>query len=77
MIGVAQTGRTSRQEKIMRTAIKYLAPWLAVAAIGGAMALAPIANADTDPATPYGTDPMSPALFGYHYADGPHVGVPF
>ena len=41
------------------------------------MALAPIPNADTDPATPYGTDPMSPALFGYHYADGPHVGVPF
>ena len=61
----------------MKTAIKYLAPWLAVAAIGGAIALAPIANADTDPNTPYGTDPMSPAIFGYHYANSPQVDVPF
>jgi hypothetical protein len=61
----------------MKTAIKYLAPWLAVAAIGGAIALAPIANADTDPNTPYGTDPMSPAIFGYHTANSPQVDVPF
>ena len=61
----------------MRTAIKYLALWLAAAAIGGAMALAPIANADTDPTTPYGTDPMSPSLFGYHYANSPQTDVPF
>ena len=50
----------------MKTAIKHLAPWLAVAAIGGAVALAPIANADTDPHTPYGTDPHSPYVLGFH-----------
>jgi len=61
----------------MKTAIKHLAPWLAVAAIGGAIALAPIASADTDPTTPYGTDPMSPAIFGYHTANSPQVDVPF
>jgi hypothetical protein len=61
----------------MKKAIKYLAPWLAVAAIGGAVALAPIASADTDPTTSYGTDPMSPAIFGYHYANLPQVDAPF
>ena len=77
----------------MKTTIKYVAPWLAAAAIGGAVALAPIASAathpahaataatasapDTDPATPYGTDPESPAIFGYHKWLGDNVGVPF
>jgi hypothetical protein len=78
MDDVAQNqGPTSRQEKIMKIAIKHLAPWLAVAAIGGAVALAPIASADTDPNTPYGTNPMSPAIFGYHTANSPQVDVPF
>jgi hypothetical protein len=78
MIDVAQNkGRPSRQEKTVKTAIKHLAPWLAVAAIGGAVALAPIASADTDPSTPYGTDPTSPAIFGYHTANSPQVDVPF
>jgi hypothetical protein len=78
MIGVAENqGPTSRPEKIMKTAIRHLAPWLAVAAIGGAVALAPIASADTDPSTPYGTGPMSPAIFGYHTANSPQVDVPF
>jgi hypothetical protein len=44
---------------------RYIAPWLAAAAIGGAIALAPIASADTDPLVPYGTDPHVPSL-GYH-----------
>jgi len=61
----------------MKTAFRRLAPWLAVAAIGGAVALAPIASADTDPTTPYGTNPMSPAIFGYHTANGPQMDVPF
>jgi hypothetical protein len=30
-------------------AIKFVAPWLAAAAIGGAVALAPVANAATHP----------------------------
>jgi hypothetical protein len=77
-------------------AIKYVAPWLAAAAIGAAIALAPTASAatnptpaahatarsapavtDSDPATPYGTDPESPAIFGYHTWLGDDVDVPF
>jgi hypothetical protein len=59
----------------MRTTFKYGVPWLVAAAIGGAIALAPIASADTDPQVPYGTDPyvpygpqtqQSPDVFGYH-----------
>jgi hypothetical protein len=50
----------------MKTAIKYLAPWLAVAGIGGAIAFAPIASADTDPIVPYGTNPHSPYVLGFH-----------
>jgi hypothetical protein len=53
----------------MTTTIKYLAPWLAAAAIGGTIALAPIAGAAAparatttvthhDPDT--GTDPLVP-----------------
>jgi hypothetical protein len=67
----------------MKTAIKYVAPWVAAAAIGGAIALAPIANADTDPTVPYGTDPVSPYIFGYHTsndvanADNSQVDSPF
>jgi hypothetical protein len=65
-------------------AIKYVAPWLAAAAIAGAVALAPIAgaatpsgpttatttdSAGTDPLVPFGTDPHSPYVFGYHTSD--------
>ena len=50
----------------METTIKYIAPWLAAAAIGGAIGLAPIANADTDPLVPYGTAPHVPYVLGYH-----------
>jgi len=67
----------------MMTTIKYVAPWLAAAAMGGAIALAPIASAastpvphsgpaaitDTDPLVPYGTDPHSPYVLGYHVSD--------
>jgi hypothetical protein len=45
----------------MKTAIKYIAPWLAAAAIGGAIALAPIASAVTNPLVPYGTNPNVPS----------------
>ena len=65
-------------------AISYLAASLAAAAIGGAVALAPIASAatpatptqsaaagtaGTDPLVPFGTDPHSPYVFGYHVSD--------
>jgi hypothetical protein len=60
----------SRQEKTMAmTAMKYMAPWLAAAAIGSAIALAPMASADTDPAVPYGTEPHSPYVLGYHVSN--------
>jgi hypothetical protein len=65
----------------MKTSIKSVAPWLAAAAIGGAIALAPIASAatppaatthpapaasaGTDPLVPYGTDPYVPYRLGY------------
>jgi hypothetical protein len=67
-LDVVQQGRTSKQENIMKTTIKYVAPWLAAAAIGGAIALAPIASADTNPLVPYGTDPHVPSL-GYHVSN--------
>ena len=53
----------------MNTKIKYVAPWLAAAAIGGAIAFAPIAGAATGPAPvatapsavgSAGTDPLVP-----------------
>ena len=65
----------------MKTTIRYVAPWLAAAGIGGAIAFAPIASAapianaathpapvssaGTDPLVPYGTDPQVPPL-GFH-----------
>lgn len=53
----------------MKTAIKYIAPWLGAAAFGGAIAFAPIASADTDPLVPYGTNPTSPYVLGYHVSN--------
>jgi hypothetical protein len=70
----------------MKAMIKYFAPSLAAAAVGGAIVLAPMASAathvapapnaiafsapsDTDPLVPYGTDPHSPYVFGYHVSD--------
>jgi hypothetical protein len=81
----------------MKTKITYVAPWLAAAAIGGAIVLAPVASAathpshvrsaattpsavgrpGTDPSTPYGTDPLSPEIFGYHTWLGDNQDVPF
>lgn len=67
----------------MKSMIKYVAPWLAAAAMGGAIVLAPIASAatsptathsapasaGTDPLVPFGTDPQSPYVFGYHVSN--------
>ena len=66
-----------KQENIMKTSIKHIVPWLAVAGIAGAIAAAPLANAAPDPCTPYGTDPMSPCIFGYHAADSVQYDSPF
>lgn len=61
----------------MKAMTKYFAPLIAAAAIGATVALAPIASADTDPVTSYGTDPTSPAIFGYHTWAGDDTDVPF
>ncbi len=53
----------------MKTVTKYAAPWLALAAIGGAIVLAPIASANTDPLVPYGTNPHAPYILGYHVSN--------
>ncbi|MDT5092046.1 MAG: hypothetical protein QOH60_1409 [Mycobacterium sp.] len=50
----------------MKTTIKLLAPWLSAAAIGGAIALAPIASAAPDPLVPYGPDPQIPYHLGFY-----------
>lgn len=44
----------------MRKTKKYTVTWFVTVAIGGAIALAPIASADTDPHVPYGPDPYVP-----------------
>jgi hypothetical protein len=53
----------------MRTLGKFTAAWLVAAAIGGAIALAPTASANTDPLVPYGTDPHSRYVMGYHVSN--------
>jgi hypothetical protein len=69
----------------MKKSIRYAAPWLAAAAIGGAIALAPLASAatppaatthpapaasaGTDPLVPFGTDPHAPYVLGYHVSN--------
>ena len=66
----------------MKNTVKYFAPWVAAAAVGGALVLAPIASAatttpnsvpaataGTDPLVPFGTDPHSAYMFGYHVSD--------
>jgi hypothetical protein len=53
----------------MKTSIKFIAPALGAAAIGATLLLAPIASADTDPLVPYGTDPHSSYVLGYHVSN--------
>jgi len=78
---IARGRLPSKQENIMKTTVKYIAPWLAAAAIGGAIGLAPIAAAATgapapgpahaafdtgpDPLVPYGPSPRVPFRLGY------------
>ena len=59
-----QTGGTT-----IKTTIKYIAPWLGAAAIGAAIALAPLASANTDPLVPNGSDPYVPYQLGLHVSD--------
>ena len=57
----------------MKSTLKFVTPWLAAAAIGGAIALAPVAAAATQAAPTAttsavaapGTDPQVPQRLGY------------
>jgi hypothetical protein len=53
----------------MKASIKFIAPALGAAAVGAAIVLAPIASANTDPLVPYGTDPHTPYVLGYHVSN--------
>jgi hypothetical protein len=53
----------------MTASIKFIAPALGAAAMGAAILLAPIASANTDPLVPYGTDPHTPYVLGYHVSN--------
>jgi hypothetical protein len=69
----------ANRRNIMKTSVKMVAPWLAAAAIGTAIGLAPLATAapaapsptpapyetGPDPLVPYGTDPRVPFRLGY------------
>ena len=66
--GGSRKRRASDRENVLKATTKYVAPWLAAAAIGGAIALAPIASADTNPLVPFGTNPHVPSG-GYHVSN--------
>lgn len=53
----------------MKASIKLIAPALGAAAMGAAILLAPIASANTDPLVPYGTDPHTSYVLGYHVSN--------
>jgi hypothetical protein len=57
--------RFGEQEHIMQAAIKYLSPWLAAAAIGAAVGLAPAASATT------GSTPVPQSQVVAHSAPSP------
>jgi hypothetical protein len=53
----------------MKMTAKHIAPWLTAAAIGAAIVLAPTASADTNPLVPFGSDPHSPYVTGFHVSN--------
>ncbi|MGH3637679.1 MAG: hypothetical protein ACRDUX_01480 [Mycobacterium sp.] len=50
----------------MISAAKRVIPGLALAAVGAAIALGPIAGADTSPLVPFGTNPQVKTPVGLH-----------
>ena len=45
--------------------------WLSIAAVGGALVVAPVAAADTNPTVPSGTDSYSQYQNGEHNSNAP------
>jgi hypothetical protein len=76
--GIAEYGDpANRKQPSMKTTIKYITPWLAAAAVSGAIGLAPVALADT------GTTPVkvaapapAPAPAPTPFGSGPDPLVP-
>jgi hypothetical protein len=54
----ANAGLTQEEKTMKLTAAKRVIPGLAMALAGAAIALAPIAGADTNPLVPFGTNPQ-------------------
>jgi|SoiMethySBSTD1v2_1073268.scaffolds.fasta_scaffold624275_1 hypothetical protein len=50
----------------MKATVRSFVPWPAAAAIGGAIALAPIAYATIDPVATYDADSTNPSSPSYH-----------
>lgn len=63
----------------MKNSLKRATVWLAIAAVGGALVVAPVAAADTDPTVRSGTDTYSQYVNGEHNTNAPagHVDQSF
>lgn len=63
----------------MKNTLKRVTVWLSIAAVGGALIVAPVASADTNPSVHYGTDTYSQYQNGTHNTDAPagHVDQSF
>ncbi|MDX1877782.1 hypothetical protein SBE55_08130 [Mycolicibacterium sp. 141076] len=63
----------------MKNSLKRATVWLAIAAVGGALVVAPVAAADTNPTVPSGTDTYSQYVNGEHNTNAPagHVDQSF
>ena len=66
----------------MKNSLKRITVWLSIAAVGGALVVAPVAAADTNPTVPSGTDSYSQYQNGEHNSNAPaghidqsHVGA--
>lgn len=55
----------------MKVALKRVTVWLSIAAVGGALVLAPVAAADTNPTVPNGTASYSQYQNSEHNSNGP------
>jgi hypothetical protein len=74
MIQLSGLMAPGRVENVVKTTIKYLAPWLVAAAIGGAVGLAPAASAAPTPHPPsHSSTPPAPTPF----ESGPDPLVPY
>ncbi|MUL67824.1 hypothetical protein BOO86_25350 [Mycobacterium sp. CBMA 234] len=55
----------------MNKTLKRITVWLSIAAIGGALVVAPVASADTNPTVSDGTNSYTQYQSGYHVTNSP------